>query len=100
MTMAIQQKVIDPVCGMEVDPDHAAGESEYAGQTYHFCSAGCKTRFDAEPEVWHAAAQAQAHGAKRPRAALPIAPAPAAPVQLTRTPPPAPSMEADAAAER
>ena len=59
--MAIQQKVMDPVCGMEVDPEHAAGHSEYAGQTYHFCSAGCKARFDAEPAVWHAAAQGQPH---------------------------------------
>jgi P-type Cu+ transporter len=90
--MEIQQKVTDPVCGMEVDPEHAAGHREYAGHAYHFCSAGCKTRFDAEPEVWHAPAQAQGHtpdGLRR-RTPLPIAPPPPAPVvQLTRKAPPA-----------
>ena len=98
--MAIQQKVMDPVCGMEVDPDRAAGHSEHAGQTYHFCSAGCKARFDAEPEVWHAAAQAQS-APRRERAPLPLAPAPAAPVvQLTRKAPPPAAAPADGAAER
>ncbi|HEU5342978.1 MAG TPA: YHS domain-containing protein [Ktedonobacterales bacterium] len=40
---------IDPVCGMEVDTATAAGSSEYQGQTYYFCSAGCKRRFDGDP---------------------------------------------------
>ena len=39
---------IDPVCGMEVDTATAAGSSEYQGQTYYFCSAGCKRRFDGD----------------------------------------------------
>src|SRR5262245_28848346 len=41
---------IDPVCGMTVNPDTAAGKSERGGNTYYFCSKGCKTRFDANPE--------------------------------------------------
>jgi YHS domain-containing protein len=45
-------KVIDPVCGMEVDPDTAAGESEYMGQTYYFCAPGCKRAFDQNPEQY------------------------------------------------
>ena len=40
----------DPVCGMDVDPKTAAGKSEYKGQTYYFCSAGCKRSFDKDPE--------------------------------------------------
>lgn len=40
---------IDPVCGMEVDTATAAGSSEYQGQTYYFCSSGCKRRFDSDP---------------------------------------------------
>lgn len=43
---------IDPVCGMEVNPEtaRAAGlVSEYKGASYHFCSPGCKTSFDADP---------------------------------------------------
>src|SRR5579864_1660861 len=40
----------DPVCGMSVDPLKAAAESEHAGKTYYFCSAGCAKRFSREPE--------------------------------------------------
>jgi YHS domain-containing protein len=40
----------DPVCGMMVDEGRAAGTSEYQGQTYYFCSKGCKAAFDKEPE--------------------------------------------------
>ncbi|MEO7425948.1 MAG: heavy metal translocating P-type ATPase [Fibrobacteria bacterium] len=40
----------DPVCGMSIRPDKAAGHSEFGGRTWHFCSTGCKTRFDAAPE--------------------------------------------------
>lgn len=39
----------DPVCGMDVDPKTAAGQSEYQGQMYYFCSVGCKKAFDKEP---------------------------------------------------
>jgi Cu+-exporting ATPase len=42
----------DPVCGMDVDPNTAAGKSEYQGQTYYFCSPGCKRSFDKEPEKY------------------------------------------------
>lgn len=38
----------DPICGMTVDPSHAAGRSERAGKTHYFCSTACKSRFDAE----------------------------------------------------
>ncbi len=39
----------DPVCGMQVDPKNAAGSSEHDGQTYYFCSPGCKRKFDQNP---------------------------------------------------
>ena len=39
----------DPVCDMLIDPRTAAGKSEYKGQTYYFCSIGCKQAFDTEP---------------------------------------------------
>jgi len=44
--------VKDPVCGMEVDPKTAANKSVYQGQTYYFCSAGCKKDFDKEPQKY------------------------------------------------
>ncbi|MBI3978300.1 MAG: YHS domain-containing protein [Chloroflexi bacterium] len=39
----------DPVCGMTVQEHSAAGKSEYQGQTYYFCSPGCKTAFEKDP---------------------------------------------------
>lgn len=42
----------DPVCGMQVDEQKAAGKSEHKKQTYYFCSTGCKTRFDQNPEQY------------------------------------------------
>jgi YHS domain-containing protein len=41
--------VIDPVCGMRIDDDDAAGEAEYAGTTYYFCSRVCHDAFVADP---------------------------------------------------
>lgn len=40
----------DPVCGMELNPQTAAGQSEHQGQTYYFCSESCKRQFDQNPE--------------------------------------------------
>ncbi len=40
----------DVVCGMEVDTQTASAKSEYQGQTYYFCSPGCKATFDKAPE--------------------------------------------------
>ncbi len=53
--------VRDPVCGMDIDPATAAGKSEYKGQTYYFCSAGCKKSFDKEPEKYVSQAQPGHH---------------------------------------
>ncbi|MBI3652709.1 MAG: YHS domain-containing protein [Acidobacteria bacterium] len=40
----------DPICGMQVDEQNAAGKSEYQGQIYYFCSPACKNKFDQDPE--------------------------------------------------
>jgi P-type Cu+ transporter len=45
----------DPVCGMMVDPEKAAGKVEHDGKTYYFCSARCAERFRNEPENFLAA---------------------------------------------
>ncbi len=42
----------DPVCGMNIDPQSAAGKSEYKGQLYYFCCPGCKASFDKDPEKY------------------------------------------------
>ena len=41
--------VRDPVCGMSVDPATSKHRFDYHGQTFHFCAAGCRTKFAADP---------------------------------------------------
>ena len=41
--------VKDPVCGMTVDLATSKHRLEQDGTTYHFCSAGCRTKFEADP---------------------------------------------------
>ncbi|HUH77908.1 MAG TPA: YHS domain-containing protein, partial [Devosia sp.] len=43
--------VIDPVCGMTVDPQTTAHHASHAGHDYHFCSARCREKFIADPEA-------------------------------------------------
>ena len=40
---------IDPVCGMTVNPATAAGQEDYKGKTYYFCSQHCLHAFKANP---------------------------------------------------
>ncbi len=44
--------VRDPVCGMSVDPAKSPHRFDYRGETYHFCSAGCRTKFAADPQTY------------------------------------------------
>jgi len=43
------RKVKDPVCGMIVNPEKAAGTVEHEGQTYYFCNPSCVEKFRADP---------------------------------------------------
>jgi Cu+-exporting ATPase len=43
---------LDPVCGMKVDPAKSPHRLHYGGRSYLFCSAGCRTKFAAEPEKY------------------------------------------------
>ncbi len=42
-------RVKDPVCGMDVDPLTSKHTAEFGGRSYHFCAAGCRTKFVADP---------------------------------------------------
>ena len=44
------EQAIDPVCGMTVNKQTAAGSFEYKDQTYFFCSAHCLEAFRGDPE--------------------------------------------------
>jgi Cu+-exporting ATPase len=41
--------MIDPVCGMEVNPNSAKASVEFEGRNYYFCSKGCAAKFSANP---------------------------------------------------
>jgi len=41
--------IVDPVCGMRVDPAKAAAQTEHAGRTYYFCSTRCHDKFTVAP---------------------------------------------------
>ena len=45
-------KVKDPVCGMTVDPATAKHRTTHEGHDHFFCSAGCKTKFEADPQKY------------------------------------------------
>ncbi len=44
-----EHAVIDPVCGMTVDPHTTPHRHAFQGHTYYFCAAGCRTKFAADP---------------------------------------------------
>ena len=44
--------MVDPVCGMKVDPATSGHRVDHGGKTFHFCSAGCQTKFVADPEAY------------------------------------------------
>ncbi len=59
MTATPKGEFTDPVCGMRVSPDTAAGKHEHNGETYYFCSKPCLERFKAEPDRFLKPTQAE-----------------------------------------
>ncbi|MBC7876568.1 MAG: YHS domain-containing protein [Anaerolineales bacterium] len=47
-----KQTYKDPVCGMQVTSETAAGQSTYNGKIYYFCSRADKDAFDRNPEKY------------------------------------------------
>ena len=43
------QGVLDPVCGMTVDPHKTPHRHTHQGRPYYFCSGSCRTKFAADP---------------------------------------------------
>src|SRR5438270_12167296 len=43
---------IDPVCGMKVSAEKAAGSTVRGNTRYFFCSEGCLRKFEADPEKY------------------------------------------------
>ncbi len=51
-TAAAPAEVLDPVCGMTIAPEDAAGHVEHHGRTYYFCSQNCLDRFQPNPSAF------------------------------------------------
>lgn len=57
--------VVDPVCGMTVNPTTAQHKLEYAGKTYYFCCGHCLQKFSAAPGKY-------SEGALKPKSMMPM----------------------------
>ncbi len=51
-SLPADRSATDPVCGMSVDVETAKHVSEHEGETYYFCSAKCREKFDTRPEIF------------------------------------------------
>jgi Cu+-exporting ATPase len=61
--LVLAEMAKDPVCGMNVDPAKASHHIDFEGKAFHFCSAGCRAKFDADPERCLRPQAAPAHAA-------------------------------------
>ncbi len=55
------EREVDPVCGMSVAPNSAAGSYAYQGKTYYFCSTHCLHKFREDPERFLSTTNGQNH---------------------------------------
>lgn len=55
--MSERELVADPVCGMLILPERAAGTRLYADVVYHLCSVGCLRKFEADAAAYVAASR-------------------------------------------
>jgi Cu+-exporting ATPase len=49
---AVVATAVDPVCGMTVDPARSPYRFSHAQAVFHFCSAGCRGKFAADPDTY------------------------------------------------
>ena len=81
MEKVLEKVLVDPVCGMTVQPERAAATVEYDGKLWHFCSKGCEAKFSAHPAHYASGTVAPQPHAHAPLVQLGPAPTkPAAPV--------------------
>jgi P-type Cu+ transporter len=50
--VAAKSTLRDPVCGMSVDPATSRHQFDFRGETFYFCSAGCRTKFASNPDKY------------------------------------------------
>ena len=52
MHIELEEKVLDVICGMELDPIHTKLHAEHGDQVYYFCSVVCKNHFVNDPQKY------------------------------------------------
>jgi len=52
MMTAQHDRVQDPVCSMDINPESAHPVHAYKGRTYHFCAENCRSVFAKNPEKY------------------------------------------------
>jgi Cu+-exporting ATPase len=72
-TTAPPNPMVDPVCGMAVNPASARARREWEGREFHFCCEGCARKFDQDP-----ARHANGDLRPLPQASVAVVPHPAA----------------------
>ncbi|HZD80038.1 MAG TPA: cytochrome c biogenesis protein CcdA [Actinomycetota bacterium] len=58
--------VLDPVCGMAVDPVRAAASIEWRGHLNHFCAPGCAKAFEEDPDRFAGSSVTRGQASSRP----------------------------------
>ena len=48
--------VLDPVCGMTVDPQKTTAAAVREGVTFYFCSTSCRDKFELAPDKYNGTA--------------------------------------------
>ena len=51
-TKAMPETIIDPVCGMKVDPMTTNLVASYQGRDYYFCAESCRRAFEKNPDKY------------------------------------------------
>jgi len=49
LTMTSKKKVVDPICGMKIDPSKTEFTADYEDKRFFFCAAGCLKAFEKNP---------------------------------------------------
>lgn len=47
-----REQLVDPICGMRMNPEEAPAVATYNGRSYYFCSDTHKEEFERNPTFW------------------------------------------------
>ena len=52
MHIELENKALDVICGMEIDPTQTKLHAEHRGEVYYFCNTVCKNHFVNDPQKY------------------------------------------------